>query len=89
MLFPTMDGNQGPVPRAWPVKVCCRGGLSLYLISPQNCGPRGTGLKQDGFKMGWAQCRTGRKQDGLNRGNLKTRNPKSPFPLSLSNHKEI
>ncbi|WZZ79102.1 hypothetical protein YC2023_099674 [Brassica napus] len=28
------DGNQGPGPRAWPVKACCVAGLDLHLVSP-------------------------------------------------------
>ncbi|KAF3571056.1 hypothetical protein F2Q69_00060488 [Brassica cretica] len=31
------DGNQGPGPRAWPVKACCRAGLDLHLArSPKS-----------------------------------------------------
>ncbi|CAN7071796.1 unnamed protein product [Brassica oleracea var. botrytis] len=26
------DGNQGPGPRAWPVKACCGAGLGLHLV---------------------------------------------------------
>ncbi|WZY98416.1 hypothetical protein YC2023_070745 [Brassica napus] len=46
------DGNQGPGPRAWTAglarKACCGAGLGLHLVSPKNCGPRGTGSKRDG-----------------------------------------
>ena len=60
------DGNQGPGLRAWPVKACCGAGLGFHLVSPQNCGPRGTGSKRDGSKAGRVKSGTGRKRDGLN-----------------------
>ncbi|KAF3508191.1 hypothetical protein F2Q69_00005764 [Brassica cretica] len=58
------DGNEGAGPQAWPVKACCRAGLGLHLVSPQNCGPRRTGSKRDGSKAGPFQNGTGRKRDG-------------------------
>ncbi|KAF2583226.1 hypothetical protein F2Q68_00004437 [Brassica cretica] len=53
---------------AWPVKACCMAGLGLHLVSPQNCGPRGTGSKRDGSKAGRVQNGTGRKRDGSKAG---------------------
>ena len=80
--LPTRDGNQGPGPRAWPVKACCGTGLGLHLVSPQNCGPRGMGSKRDGSKAGRVENGTGRKRDGLNLRDFEDPNPKSPFLFS-------